>query len=154
MSTAAGPRSRPRTRCTSRLWFFAAVVLWHQEYGLRARPRFRQKQVLACSAVFFLLLSNPAMSTLTGRRRTATGTRPWDGRRASGGGGAVSDSHGGDKEGWQPGGRRTKETGGRAERMQREHGHSSTVVGSAPAGSGGQAGGRVLCNCRIKLEHK
>ena len=28
---------------TSRLWLFAALVSWHQEYGPRARPRCRQK---------------------------------------------------------------------------------------------------------------
>ena len=57
---------------------------------------------------------------------------------------AVADSQGGDKGGGQPGGRRTKETGGRAERMQREHGHSNTAMGSAPVGGGRQAGDRVL----------
>ena len=38
----------------------------------------------------------------------------------------------------------TKETSRGVERMQREHGHSSTAMGSAPVGGGGQAGGRVL----------
>ena len=48
------------------------------------------------------------------------------------------------KGGGQPGGRRTKETSGLAEWMQREHGNSSTSMGSAPARGDGQAGGRAL----------
>ena len=57
---------------------------------------------------------------------------------------AVSDSQGGGKGDGQPGGRRTKETSGWAERMQREHDNSSTAMGFAPVEGGGQADGCVL----------
>ena len=57
---------------------------------------------------------------------------------------AMSDLQGRVKGGGQPGGRRTKETSGQAERIQWEYGHSSAAMGCAPAGGGGQAGGSFL----------
>ena len=77
-----------------------------------------------------------------GRRNTAAGQKT--GLRGGGVGGSVRFAGEGDKGGGQPEGRRTKETSEQAERMQREHGNSSTAMGSAPVRCGGQAGGRVL----------
>ena len=148
-SATSGPLTRPRTlHHASRPWLLVVVVLWRWEYlrpqGAAAIPT----KVSSCvpPAVLFLLLSNLPTSTLTGHRRMAAGTRPWDEKRASGGGREVgrgirfAEGWEGGQRGRQPGGQRKKETGGRAERMQRKHGHSSTAMGSAPVGGGGQAG--------------